>query len=158
MHHIKQELSIIEFKNQIGHLLHKLLVMIGELIFILGSKINNFFNHFLVSHQNFTQNSAGNSKIGFLESLVKKLQKLARLIQCFLGYLAKQVSRIQKSHPIRIRMCLKVEVKSPLIALWQIISDYIKSFLMTIHLSLATFNFLLYILYYSLLYKSFKFL
>ena len=35
-------------------------------------------NHFLPSHQNFTQNSARNSKIGVLKSLVKKLQKIAR--------------------------------------------------------------------------------
>ena len=44
--HTKQDLSIIEFKNQVWNLLHKLLVLIGELILILGSKIHNFFTIF----------------------------------------------------------------------------------------------------------------
>ena len=35
-------------------------------------------DHFLPSHQNFTQNSARNSKIGVLKILVKKWQKIAR--------------------------------------------------------------------------------
>ena len=58
--HAKQDLSIIEFKNQVWNLLHKLEVWKGEFILILGSKIHNFLTLFLRS-----QNSARNSKIGF---------------------------------------------------------------------------------------------
>ena len=43
----KQDLSIIEFKNQVWNLLHKLVAQKGELILILGSKINNFWTIFL---------------------------------------------------------------------------------------------------------------
>ena len=45
----KQDLSIIEFKNKVWNLLPKLLVLTGELILILGSKIHNFLPFFAVA-------------------------------------------------------------------------------------------------------------
>ena len=44
--HTKRDFSIIEFKNPVSNLLHKLLVFIGELILILGPKIHNLWTIF----------------------------------------------------------------------------------------------------------------
>ena len=44
--HAKQDLSIIEFENQVWNSLHKLVVWKGELILIFGSKIHNFWTIF----------------------------------------------------------------------------------------------------------------
>ena len=57
-------LSIIEFKNQVWNLLHNLLVLIGELILILGSKIHNFLAIFGVAPK---FHSKLNQKLGFLK-------------------------------------------------------------------------------------------
>ena len=71
-------------------------------------------DHFLPSHQNFTQNSARNSKIGVL---VKKWQKNCSFQSPKIDFWIQwqyrifwHVSRIQKSHPIWRRQ--KVEVDS----------------------------------------------
>ena len=44
--HAKQDLSIIEFENQVWNSLHKLVVWKGELILIFGSKIHNLWTIF----------------------------------------------------------------------------------------------------------------
>ena len=74
-------------------------------------------DHFLPSHQNFTQNSARNSKIGDLKILVKKRQKICSFqgLKIHFGIqwqyrIFWHVSRIQKGHLIWRRQ--KVEVDS----------------------------------------------
>ena len=121
-------------------------------------------DHFLLSHQNFTQNSARNSKIGSLKSLVKKLQKNCSFqgpkidfwIQCFIGYFGIwHVSRILKSHPIWMR--LKVEVKSLLSALWyanNFSRSYLYNFQNTKHRHYPRYRHSNYYLYYNFLHQN----
>ena len=107
--HAQQFLLNIEFKNQLSILLCKLVVCWGYLILILGSKINNF----LVLHQKFNSKYKQKFKNWVFKKFSQKLQKMFVSdpfdfwIQCFYKILW-HVWRIQKSHPIWMR--LKVEV------------------------------------------------
>ena len=104
-------------------------------------------DHFLPSHQNFTRNSARNSKIEALKNFSRKMTQIGSFQGLKIDFEIQwqyrifwQVSRIQKSYPICRRQ--KVEVDSTPSALWYSIDliyiVYLSQSLMFSHLSIRS--------------------
>ena len=74
--HTKQDFSILEFKNQVSNSLHKLLVLIGELILILGSKVHSFLVIFCRIAKISLKIQPEIQKLGFLKVKSQNYKKM----------------------------------------------------------------------------------